>query len=141
NCTGAEDTTANIEQAIDAGVLSEGVIDRDLVKVFTVRMRTGEFDPPARDPYTPISKNVIQSAAHQALAEKVAANSIVLLKNDAAPSGGQPLLPTDPSKLNHVVILGNLANTVTLGGYSGDPSLQVSAVQGIETAVRNANPN
>ena len=40
-----------------------------------------------------------------------------------------------------MVIVGNLANTVTLGDYSGDPSLQVNAVQGITAAVKAANPN
>jgi hypothetical protein len=40
-----------------------------------------------------------------------------------------------------VVIVGNLAGTVTLGGYSGEPSLQVNAVQGITSAVKAANPN
>ena len=34
-----------------------------------------------------------------------------------------PMLPTDPAKLNNVVIVGNLANTVTLGDYSGDPTV------------------
>ena len=40
-----------------------------------------------------------------------------------------------------MVIVGNLADTVTLGDYSGDPSLQVNAVQGITAAVQAANPN
>ena len=47
----------------------------------------------------------------------------------------------DASKLAKVVIVGNLASTVTLGGYSGDPSLRVNAVQGITSAVKAANPN
>ena len=38
------------------------------------------------------------------------------------------------------MIVGNLANTVTLGGYSGDPALKVSAVQGITSAVHAADP-
>jgi beta-glucosidase-like glycosyl hydrolase len=141
NCTGAEATLPNIQAAINAGILSEGVIDADLVHLFTVRMETGEFDPPSSVPYTKISKDVIQSPAHQALARQIADNSIVLLKNDNVAGAGHPLLPVDAAKLNHVVIVGNLANTVTLGGYSGDPSLQVNAVQGIEAAVRAANPN
>jgi len=141
NCTGAEATLANIEAAIAVGILSEGVIDTDLVRVFTVRMATGEFDPPAANSYTSITKDVIESPAHQALAQKVADNSLVLLKNGGVASLGRPLLPVDASKLNKVVILGNLANTVTLGGYSGDPSLQVNAVQGITSAVKAANPN
>lgn len=141
NCTGSEPTLANIQAAINAGVLSEGVLDNALVHLFTLRMETGEFDPPSQVAYTKITKSVIQSPAHQALAEKMAADDLVLLKNDDVAGTGSPLLPADSSKLNNVVIVGNLANTVTLGGYSGKPSLQVNAVQGITAAVKAANPD
>jgi beta-glucosidase len=141
NCTGAEYTLPNIEAAIKAGILSEGVIDNALVHLFTIRMETGEFDPRSQVPYTQITKDAIQSPAHQALAEKVAAEDLVLLKNDYVAGTTAPLLPADPAKLSNVVIVGNLANTVTLGDYSGDPSLRVSAVQGITSAVKAANPN
>ncbi len=141
NCTGAEYTLPNIEAAIKAGILSEGVIDNALVHLFTIRMETGEFDPRSQVPYTQITKDTIQSPAHQALARTVAEEDLVLLKNDNVPGTGTPLLPVDPSKLNSVVIVGNLANRVTLGGYSGSPSLQVSAVQGITAAVKAANPS
>jgi len=141
NCTGAEYTLPNIEQAINAGILSEGVIDNALVHLFTIRMETGEFDPPSQVAYTKITKSVIQSPAHQALAEKIAADDIVLLQNNNVAGTSAPLLPANPSKLNNVVIVGNLANTVTLGGYSGDPTLQVNAVQGITAAVKAANPD
>ena len=82
NCTGGEPTLANIQAAIKAGVLSEGVIDNALVHLFTMRMETGEFDPASKVAYTKITKAAIQSPAHQALAEKVAAEDLVLLKND-----------------------------------------------------------
>ncbi|MBS2964227.1 glycoside hydrolase family 3 C-terminal domain-containing protein [Actinocrinis puniceicyclus] len=141
NCTGGDATLGNIQAAIKAGILSEGVIDHALVQLFTVRMETGEFDPPSKVAYTRITKAQIQSPAHQALAEKVAANSLVLLKNDPLPGSAATLLPANPAALNNVVIVGDLANTVTLGGYSGDPTLQVSAVQGITAAVKAANPN
>jgi beta-glucosidase-like glycosyl hydrolase len=141
NCTGAEETLSNITEAIKAGVLSEGVIDNALVHLFTLRMQTGEFDPPSSVPYTSITKDQIQSPAHQSLAEKIAANSLVLLKNDDVPGTSSPLLPADAAKLNNVVVVGDLANKVTLGGYSGSPSLQVNAVQGITSAVKAVNPN
>jgi beta-glucosidase len=141
NCTGGDATLGNIQAAIDAGILSEGVIDRALVQLFTVRMQTGEFDPAGKVSYTKITKAQIESPAHQALAEQVAANSLVLLKNDKLPGSSATLLPANPATLNNVVIVGNLANTVTLGGYSGDPTLQVNAVQGITAAVKAANPN
>lgn len=141
NCTGGQATLSNVERAIGAGILSEGVIDSALVRIFTTRMRTGEFDPPSAVSYTTIKRNVIQSAAHQALAEQVAANSLVLLKNDDVSGTTAPLLPASAAKLNKVVIVGDLANKVTLGGYSGAPSLRVSAVQGITAALKAANPN
>ncbi len=141
NCTGGDATIGNIEAAIKAGILSEGVIDHALVQLFTVRMETGEFDPPSKVSYTRITKAQIESPAHQALADKVAANSLVLLKNDPLPGTSTTLLPANPAALNNVVIVGDLANTVTLGGYSGDPTLQVDAVQGISAAVKAANPN
>ncbi|MGE5287734.1 MAG: glycoside hydrolase family 3 C-terminal domain-containing protein [Micromonosporaceae bacterium] len=141
NCTGAEYTLSNIQAAIKAGILSEGVIDNALTRVFTVRMETGEFDPRSQVPYTQITKDAIQSPAHQALARKVADEDLVLLKNDNVPGTTAPLLPADPATLHKVVIVGNLANQVTLGDYSGDPSLQVNAVQGITDEVKAANPN
>jgi len=141
NCTGGDATLGNIQAAIKAGILSEGVIDHALVQLFTVRMETGEFDPAGKVAYTKITKAQIESPAHQALAEQVAANSLVLLKNDPLPGSSATVLPANPAALNNVVVVGNLADTVTLGGYSGDPTLQVNAVQGITAAVKAANPN
>ncbi len=141
NCTGTEYTPQNIEQDIHAGILSKGVIDNALTHVLTTRMETGEFDPRKDVPWTKIKANVIQSKAHQALARKVADDSLVLLKNGDVSGTSSPLLPADPSKLNNVVIVGNLANTVTLGDYSGDPTHQVSPVQGITQEIKAANPS
>ena len=141
NCSGGENTLANIQAAIKAGALSEGVIDNDLVKVFTTRMETGEFDPASKVPYTKITKAQVQSPAHQALATKVADNSLVLLKNSPAAGATANLLPLNGKQTSKIVILGDLAGKVTLGDYSGDPSLQVNAVQGITAAVKAANPD
>ncbi|MBM9503000.1 glycoside hydrolase family 3 C-terminal domain-containing protein [Actinacidiphila acididurans] len=140
NCTGTEATSLNLEQAIRAGILSEGVIDNALVHLFTVRMETGEFDPVDQQPYTRITKDVIQSPAHQDLARTVADNALVLLQNDKVAGSGAPLLPADPAELGKVVIVGDQAGKVTLGGYSGDPTKKVDAVQGITAQVKAANP-
>jgi beta-glucosidase len=78
-------------------------------------MMTGEFDSPSRVAYTKITRSVIESPAHQALAQEIAANSLVLLKNDDVPGTTAPLLPVSASNANKVVILGDLANRVTLG--------------------------
>ena len=141
NCTGAEATSPNLDQAIKAGVLSEGVIDNALVHLFTVRMQTGEFDPVNQQPYTKITKDAIESPAHQDLARTVADNALVLLQNDKVTDNGRPLLPADPATLGKVVIVGDQAGKVTLGGYSGDPTKKVDAVQGITAQVKAANPD
>ncbi|WP_328471588.1 glycoside hydrolase family 3 C-terminal domain-containing protein [Streptomyces sp. NBC_00448] len=140
NCTGTEATALNIRAAISAGVLSEGVVDNALVHLFTIRMETGEFDPTDQVPYTKIGKDTIQSPAHQALAQKVADNALVLLQNNTVADTGRPLLPADPAKVGKVVIVGDQAGKVSLGGYSGDPALRVDAVQGITSEVKAANP-
>lgn len=141
NCTGYEYTLSNIEEAIKAGILSKGIIDRALTSVFTIRMRTGEFDPPSQVPYTRITKAEIQSPAHQKLAEEVAENALVLLKNVRVSDTKKFLLPLNPDKIHNILILGNLANKVSLGGYSGEPTLQVSAVQGITNIFKKMNPS
>ena len=46
------------------------------------RLRLGEFDPPAMNPYTSINMSVVQSSAHRQLAITAAMKSFVLLKND-----------------------------------------------------------
>ncbi|MCX5208435.1 glycoside hydrolase family 3 C-terminal domain-containing protein [Kitasatospora sp. NBC_00240] len=140
NCDGGENTVANLQAAINVGILSDGVIDTALTRVFAMRMATGEFDPASSVPYTSITKANIESPAHQALAEKVATNDLVLLKNDKPALATAPLLPLNAAKLNNVVILGDMANKVTLGGYSGTPTTQVNAVQGLTSAIKAANP-
>ena len=137
---GQENKLQYIEEAINKGVLSEGVLDNALVYGFTQRMATGEFDPVNNQPYTKITKQVIQSPAHQALAQSLAEQSLTLLKNDNPSTAKKPLLPADPAKLHKVVILGDLANTVFLGGYSGIPTDTVSDVQGITAAVQGGQP-
>jgi beta-glucosidase-like glycosyl hydrolase len=135
---GDQPTLPGIEAAIRAGLLSEGAIDADLVRVFTVRMATGEFDPLDRQPYTRISKSAIESPANQELAREVADNSLVLLKNDPV-ADGKPLLPADPAATKHVVVLGDLADQVNLGDYSGSPDFRASAVQGITAVLPGAS--
>jgi beta-glucosidase len=130
-----------MQEAIAAGVLSEAVIDRALVRAFTVRMQTGEFDPKEAQPYTRITKDVIQSEAHKKMAEVVAGEALVLLQNNAPSLGAAPLLPADPTSVDEIVILGDLADKAYLGGYSGNPVEQISVREGLTDAIKAANPD
>ena len=133
-----ENKYAYITEAIDAGVLSEGVVDRELLPVFTQRVRTGEFDPRDQQPYAQIKKDVIESKAHRALAQTVAEKTVTLLQNRRPKGAKRPLLPLDPKKVKRVAVLGDQANKVFLGQYSGVPHEQVPLLEGIRRVAPRA---
>jgi len=55
---------------------------RDRVRpLFYTRMRLGEFDPPAMNPYNALNLSAVQSPEHRSLALEAAVKSFVLLKN------------------------------------------------------------
>ena len=101
--------------AYEQGILPMADIDRALVNMFTVRMRTGEFDPEQMVPYTKFEPNRVSSAANRALAAELAVRTPVLLKNE-----GQAL-PLDPKNLRSIALIGPQADDVELGPYSGRP--------------------
>lgn len=131
---GVENGVARLREAIDAGILDEDVIDRGLARVFALRMRTGEFDARTRQPYTRIGRSVIESPGHRRLAERAAASALTLLKNTTPRGGRRPLLPVDRRTTGRIVVLGDLADKVYLGGYSGAPSERISLHAGIAAA-------
>jgi beta-glucosidase len=70
---------------------------------------------------------VLNDPAHDRLALKVAQESIVLLKNE------RNLLPLDKDRIKRLLVVGPLADTVNLGGYStGKPKFYVTALQGLK---------
>jgi beta-glucosidase-like glycosyl hydrolase len=133
-----ENKLAYLTEAIDAGVLGEGVVDRQLLSVFTQRMRTGEFDPRDGQPYARITKEVIQSEPHRKLAQTVAEKALTLLQNKRPKGARQPLLPVDPRAVRRVVVVGDQADEVFLGQYSGNPDEKVSLLEGVKRAVPGA---
>lgn len=55
---------------------------RDRVRpLFYTRLRLGEFDPPAMNPYNALELSVVQSPEHRNLSLEAAIKSFVLLKN------------------------------------------------------------
>src|SRR5574344_717956 len=57
--------------ALEKGLITMADIDRALVNVFTVRMRTGEFDPDYKVPYTRFQPGVVNSKSSQELAMEI----------------------------------------------------------------------
>ena len=67
--------------AVHLGLVAERQIDAAVSRLFTVRMRLGEFDPPEVNPWRQINVEQIRSPQHLTLAHKAAAASFVLLRN------------------------------------------------------------
>ncbi len=106
-----------LRDAVEQGLIDEATIDRSLVRLFTARMRLGQFDPPqTQSPYAAIPFEVNDSPAHRALARQAAQKTIVLLKNEG-------LLPL-PKDLASIAVIGPNADDldVLLGNYHGTPS-------------------
>jgi beta-glucosidase len=116
----------HIPAAVRDGKLTEARLDDALTRVLRVRMRLGEFDPFASVPYSKIPPDVINSAAHRAVALKAAQESIVLLQNRGN------LLPLDKTKLRRIAVIGPLADRIVLNNYNGKAGRTVTAWQGIQ---------
>ncbi|MCL2487791.1 MAG: glycoside hydrolase family 3 C-terminal domain-containing protein [Oscillospiraceae bacterium] len=139
NCGPAYVTNGGIRNAFEAGLITQGDIDVALVRVFTSRFRTGEFDPKEMVPYRQpayYENAQLENAAYKQLAEDSSDQAIVLLKNEPAAGGTAPILPLDKSKKN-VVMVGDIANMNILGDYSGSPSAAnlSTPMQGVERMI------
>lgn len=120
--------TKYLGRAVSLELVSEADIGLSVTRLLTARFLLGEFAPPEQVPYNRIGFDVVNSPAHQALALDAARQSMVLLKNDA------DFLPLDKSSLKKVAVIGPLAG-FHLGGYSGSPSIRISPLDGIATAL------
>jgi beta-glucosidase len=123
NCGNTYPSNAN--SAISKGLMSEEDVNTALKRVFTARFLLGEFDPPSSVPYTSIPAGKLDCQENRDLALKAAREAIVLLKNQDS------FLPLNKDSIKSIAVIGPNANVVQLGGYSGSPSVMISALQGI----------
>ena len=68
--------------AIKQGKVTEDIVRKRVAPLFYTRMRLGEFDPPAMNPFTQLSNADVENPAHEKLVVEAAMKSYVLLKND-----------------------------------------------------------
>ncbi|MFB6454054.1 glycoside hydrolase family 3 N-terminal domain-containing protein [Chitinophaga sp. Hz27] len=113
------------EQAIDSALkqhqLSQVKLDSAVADVLRVKFLLGLFDHPYID--TTLLANVTHSAAHQQLALEAASRGVVLLKND------QRVLPL--TGIRNLTLVGPLAKSNYLGGYSNTADTAVSILTGL----------
>ncbi|RZA13021.1 MAG: glycoside hydrolase family 3 protein, partial [Lysobacteraceae bacterium] len=122
----------SVPVAVRKGLLAEAEVDKAVTMLFAARMRLGMFDPPERVKWTRIPYSVVQSPAHDALAQAMARESMVLLKND----GVLPLSKT----ARRIAVIGPTADDTMalLGNYYGTPADPVTILRGIREAAPSA---
>ncbi len=123
--------TGAMQRAFSSGKLTRAAVDAALRGNFRVRFRLGEFDPPARVPYSTVDgqSQPWNSAESKAAARLVTQKSIVLLKNSAS------TLPLDKASLRSLAVIGPNANQVISDWYGGKPPYAVTALEGIRAKV------
>ena len=127
----------NVKKAVEQGLMSEDVLDKALIRLFTARMKTGEFDPDEQVAYKGEEysfKNQVHSAEHTQLAEDMSDEAIILLQNK------NNILPLGKEQ-KKVVIVGEMAQRCTQGDYSAWPLAKNKStpVQGITAAAKRAD--
>ncbi|NXL57259.1 XYL2 arabinofuranosidase, partial [Chordeiles acutipennis] len=127
----------HIPQALAMGNITLQML-RDRVRpLFYTRMRLGEFDPPAMNPYSTLDLSAVQSPEHRNLSLEAAVKSFVLLKNVR---GTLPLRARDlPGK--RLAVVGPFADNprVLFGDYAPvpEPRYIYTPRRGLETLPAN----
>jgi beta-glucosidase len=123
----------NIENLVEAGEVSEELVDAAVAKILRVKFLLGLFEDPYTDPtcLPPTASDTALETARRAALE-----SAVLLKND------RRTLPLDPTALETLAVIGPLADDPyeQLGTwvFDGDSSLGVTPLAGIRSLVGEA---
>ena len=113
--------------AVAKGLLSETDVDTAVSRELTARFCLGLFDPAEIVPFAQIGIDQNDTPEHQALALKVAEESIVLLKNDGR-------LPLNRAKIKRLAVIGPNADSTNAlyGNYNGTASQPVTILQGVK---------
>jgi len=115
-------------KAVKEGLVPMEVIDEAVRRVLRAKFLIGLFDKPFTDPDE--AERVCNSKEHVQLALEAARKSIVLLKNEGN------VLPLDREKIKTIAVIGEPAEELRLGGYSGIPLRGVTPLEGIKSKVK-----
>jgi beta-glucosidase len=119
----------SLAQLVRRGIVSEEDLDRAVRHVLLNKFRVGVFETPYADLET--AKSITNRVEHKALALKVAHKSAVLLKNENG------LLPLNPRNIKRMAVIGPNAADVHFGGYSIEPRVGISVLEGIKQFANN----
>ena len=117
-----------LPDAVNKGLIDEKEIDKSLTRLLVGRFDLGEMDNDSIVPWSKIPMSVVNSKEHQALALKMAQESMVLLQNK------NNILPLSKSIKNIAVIGPNADDEpMLLGNYNGFPSSITTILEGVKT--------
>ncbi len=124
-----------IKEALAEGLLTETDIDEAIRGNLFVALKLGLLD--GKDSPNPYLSAIVddttqaapfETAESRALARRVTAKSIVLLKNNG-------LLPLDLKTIRKIAVVGPYADQVVFDWYSGTPTHAVTILQGLREAL------
>jgi beta-glucosidase len=120
---------ADIDSAIGQGLLTVSDIDAALKPTLKTALKLGMYEPASQSPYTIYGADSIDNGYHRTLSAQMAAESMVLLKNDG-------ILPLNPQKLASLYVTGPLAASadVLSGNYHGMSGHLVTFAEGLTKA-------
>ena len=112
-----------LKTAAASNLISEETITEAVERLFEARFRLGMFDDDCE--YDNIPYEVVDCEKHREINRRMAAESMVLLKNDG-------ILPLDSNKT--IAVIGPNADdkSVLLGNYNGTPSRYATLLKGIQ---------
>lgn len=111
-----------VREALDKGYLTEAMMDKALVDMFTIRFMVGDFDQ--NHPYAHMDQSLLASKKHKSLAVKAAEESMILLENNG-------LLPLKDDGKCTVAVVGPLSNENYTCWYCGYAEHQTPVVEGL----------
>ena len=100
-----------LKKSLDEGKISMAYVDRACRRILEAKWKLGLFDDPYK--YCDLDRPAkdIYNKEHRAAARRIAAGSFVLLKNEPAQAGQEPVLPL--KKQGTVAVIGPMGNTRT----------------------------
>lgn len=123
----------NLTEAVLKEIIKEDQIDLALTRLFTARFKLGMFDKQENVKWSKIPYTKVGSDEHYKLSERMARESMVLLKNE------NDLLPLN-KEIKSIAVIGPNANydRVLLGNYYGTPRNRISPFEAISKKMPNA---
>lgn len=117
--------------AVKEGKITEDTIDQAVIRLFTTRMRLGLLDDREEIPFSDLSYLEVDSPKMRKLNQEVAAQGLVLLRNEAH------TLPLQLDRLRTIGVVGPNANNrrALVGNYEGTASRYVTVLEGIQDYV------